>query len=209
VAHNHEAVSSSLTPATVDPVSLGPGPHCGHRAQVVDTSRYPMTEITDNHIRVALARHLGESRASAGKRAGVTEAMVRSWESAPWWADAQHEAAKSYDAKTLGKARQVVNKILDAALEDECPSSILNQAANLSRWYMEARDPAFRPTGPISDQAKALAKLTQAMGDLTKADLKALAQEPVVLGFPDDDADDDESTCPARSAQSTREDESP
>lgn len=150
-----------------------------------------MTEITDNHIRVALARHLGESRASAGKHVGIEASMVRSWEAAPWWPEAQAKASQAYDAKTLGKARKVVNKILDAALEEECPASLMNQAAALSRWYMEARDPAFRPTGPITDQSKAMARLSQAIGELSKADLKALAQEPVILGFPDDEEDEE------------------
>lgn len=142
-------------------------------------------EITDDHIKVALARRLGEGRGRAGARVGVEETTVRYWESTAWWADVEAKAAKLHDAKILGKARRVVENILDRALEPECPTSVLNQAAALSRWYIETRDPDFRSEG-ASPSTKALEKLSRALDSFTEAELRALADEPTILGFPDD-----------------------
>lgn len=159
-----------------------------------------MMEINDDHIKVALARYLGESRRTAAARVGVTEETVRSWESSKWWPEVETLAAKTHSQKTLGKARRVVNKILDTALEEECAASILNQAANLSRWLIESQDPAFKSQG-ASDTGAALAKLTRAIDGLTEAELRSLANEQVVFGFPDEkyrDGEEDDEEVPAR-----------
>jgi len=164
-------------------------------------------EITDTHIKVALSRHLGESRKTAGSRAGVPETTIQHWESCPWWADAQAIAAKTHGQKTLGKARRVVNKILDSALEDDCPASILNQAANLSRWVIETQDPDFKSNN-ATDESKALVKLANQLATFSDAELRALANEPVILGFPadDDDTQDSPSENPVRSTQASSTD---
>lgn len=151
-------------------------------------------EITDEHVKVALSRHLGDSRATAAARVGVTASQVRSWEESSWWAEVEAIAARTHNQKTLGKARKVVTTILDKALEPECASSILNQAANLSRWLIETQDPSFKSEG-ASNESKVLAALAQQIQGLSRKDLEAIANEPVILGFPVED-DDSRSIVP-------------
>jgi len=141
-----------------------------------------MPEITEEHIKVALARRLGEGRERAGARVGVDEHIVRSWEQSAWWPEAEAQAAKLHNARILGKARRVVESVLDRALEPDCPSSVLNQAANLSKWYIETRDPDFMVEND-SSTARAMQKLSKALDALSEDELRALAEEPVVFGF--------------------------
>lgn len=143
-----------------------------------------MSEYTDEQLRAAQMRWFGLSRAEIAAKLKVPDSTVQSWMRCAWWQEATAEAARLGHDKMVSKARRVLHDIMDKALDPDAPTPIIKEAAATARWYLERRDPDMKGAA-TSAEDQALSKVAKMLDSLTREELAALAQEPVILGFPD------------------------
>lgn len=160
-----------------------------------------MSEYTDEQLRAAQMRWFGLSRVEIAHQLKVPESTVQSWMRSAWWQEATIEAARRGHDKMVSKARRVLHDIMDKALDPEAPTPIVKEAAATARWYLERRDPDMKGSA-TSAEDQALSKVAKMLDSLTREELAALAQEPVVLGFPSHDSDPEPAPRPTKNSSS-------
>lgn len=158
-----------------------------------------MSEYTDEQLRAAQMRWFGLSRVEIANKLKVPESTVQSWMRSAWWQEASLEAARLGHDKMVSKARRVLHDIMDKALDPEAPTPIVKEAAATARWYLERRDPDMKGTA-TSAEDQALSKVAKMLDSLTREELAALAQEPVVLGFPTNEPDNQPTPGPTQTS---------
>lgn len=148
------------------------------------------TPPTDEQMTAAKMRWFGESRADIARKVGVSESTVQSWMRSAWWPEAMQEASRLGHDKMVSQARKVLHNIMQAATLPDAPTPIVKEAAATARWYLERKDPDMRTNQSSSEEARAMDKLVRMLDNLSPSELAALAQEPVVLGFPTEETEE-------------------
>lgn len=134
---------------------------------------------------------LGLSRAFVAQTLGITQAKLKHWMSRDWWPQVEEQAERGHLNRMVGKARQVLDKTMEAGLDPEASSRDRKQAFEAARFMLEHQDNAFRPQAQRT-QVEHTHTIQHKMAALSDDDLRRLARNPAAQlpAAPDENAID-------------------